>query len=117
MSEADEAEGGAGAERPKFVYPTRRGGEEAEQADEEPLVVLCSVPAADAVGFCDRLEAEGIPCGARESEATASAPVGDGLTAVTLFADVWVRAEDLEIAREILARPPEEPEEEESPTE
>jgi hypothetical protein len=116
MSEADEAEREAADERPKFVFPTRRSAEEQPDEAEEPLAILCSVPVKDAVGFCDRLEAEGIPCGARES-ATNSAASGEGLTRGAIFADVYVRAEDLEIAQEILARPPEEPDEEETPGE
>jgi len=117
MSEANEEESKAADAKPKFVFPTRRGGDEqAEEAEEEPLAILCSVPVRDAVGFCDWLEAEGIPCGARESAGT-SEPSGDRLTRGEMLADVYVRAEDLEIAQEILARPPEESEEEETQAE
>ena len=119
MGEADESkrEPEAAEEQPKFVFPTRRGADQPEETQEEPLAILCSVPVTEAVAFCDRLEAEGIPCGAQQSSQSTSTPVGDGLTAVTVFADVWVRAEDLDIAREILARPLEEPDEEETPAE
>src|SRR4051794_9817284 len=118
MSEADEAEPDAAEEKPRFVFPTRRSAAEQPDDAEEPLAILCSVPVREAVAFCDRLEAEGIPCGARESAESASAPPpADGETNGPIFADVYVRAEDLEVAQEILARPPEEPEEEETPAE
>jgi hypothetical protein len=82
------------AQKPKFVFPTRVGEEEAEREEEEErLAVLCSVAVEEAVGFCARLEEEGIVCGARESAA------GE--------AEIYVHAEDLEMAREVLARPPE----------
>jgi hypothetical protein len=87
-------------EKPKFVFPTRVGEEE-EEVEEERLAVLCSVPVEEAVGFCARLEEEGIVCGARE--AAAVEPAGDS----TRYAEIYVHAEDLEMAREVLARPPE----------
>src|SRR4051794_31755477 len=108
MSEADEAEREAADARPKFVFPTRRGREEeADGEAEEPLVVLCSVPVTDGVGFWGRVEGEGIPWGAWGSGGNSGAS-GYGLKRVEIFADGYVRAEGLEIAREILARPPDE---------
>jgi hypothetical protein len=110
MAEADDTEAG---KKPKFVFPRRAGEEEADQEQDEPLAVLLhAVPVTDAVAFWERLEGEGIPCGARES-AEQPPPAGDGLTSGPPQADVYVRAEDLELAQEILSRPPAEPDEEE----
>jgi hypothetical protein len=77
-------------ERPRFVVPTRVG-EEAESR-EEGLAILCSVAVGEAARFCARLEEEGIECGARAAEGGR-------------YADVFVPAEDLEMAREVIARP------------
>src|SRR6266478_693438 len=84
----------------QFVFPKRITGEEPDEEDV-PVAILCSVPLGEAAGFCARLEAEGIPCGARESA------VSDGLTSGAPHADILVREEDVEVAREILVRPPE----------
>jgi hypothetical protein len=92
--------------KPKFVFPRRVGEEDVEKEEkEERLAVLCSVPMDEAIPFCARLEEEGIVCGARES--------GE----VERYADVYVHAEDLEMALEVLARPPEAIEEELTPEE
>jgi hypothetical protein len=95
MAEDDE-------EKPQFVFPARVGREVDDE--EVPVAVLCSVPLGDAAGFCARLEGQGIPCGAGASD------VSDGVTGGAPHADIYVREEDLEMAREILARPPEEDE-------
>jgi hypothetical protein len=92
----------------RFVFPSRRR-DEGEEEPEERLVLLCSVAAAEAAGFCARLEEEGIVCGAQVSAAAAP---GDGLVEGPPNADIFVREEDLEVAREVLARPTEAPEEE-----
>src|ERR1044072_855853 len=84
----------------RFVFPTRRAGEE-DVEPEERLAGLCSVPLAQGARVCARLEAEGIVCGARASA------VSDGVFGGVHHADVFVREEDLEVAREVLARPPE----------
>lgn len=85
-------------QKPKLVFPRRVGEEDAaREEEEERLAVLCSVAMEEAVGFCARLEEEGIVCGARESGEVEGGP----------YADIYVHAEDLEMAREVLARPPE----------
>jgi hypothetical protein len=89
-------------QKPEFVFPTRVGEEEAEREEEEERpAVLCSVAVEEAVGFCARLEEEGIVCGAREAAAV------EGAADSTRYAEIFVHAEDLEMAREVLARPPE----------
>jgi hypothetical protein len=89
-------------EKPQFVFPARVGREVDDE--EVPVAVLCSVPLGDAAGFCARLEGQGIPCGAGASA------MSDGVMGGAPHADIYVREEDLEVAREILARPPEEDE-------
>jgi hypothetical protein len=109
MGEADDTEAG---EKPKFVFPKRVGEEDADEEQDEPLAVLLyGVPVADAVAYCERLEREGIPCGARDS-AEQPPPAGDGLTSGPPLADVYVRAEELQLAQETLSRPAEESDEE-----
>jgi hypothetical protein len=86
--------------KPQFIFPARVGREEADD-EEVAIAVLCSVSLGEAAEFCARLESQGIPCGARASA------VSDGVMGEAPYADIYVREEDLEVAREILARPPE----------
>jgi hypothetical protein len=92
-------------QRPTFVVPRRVGEEGVGEAKEARLALLCSVVLEEASQFCARLAAEGIECGAREAAGV------EGAVDRTRYADIFVHAEDLEMAREVLSRPAE-PEEE-----
>ncbi|HZK81724.1 MAG TPA: hypothetical protein VFC46_11665 [Humisphaera sp.] len=86
----------------KWIFPgDKPGRENADETDdaEPPSVLLRSVSEVDARSICILLESEGVGCDAIRAAPRAEAPPGEPMV------DVLVAETDLELAREIIARP------------